>query len=202
MIAGRNGKIEFALAQTEEIKDPGVRGYALVDLAAFLLTRKDDAASLYFGQLCHFVAWHTAETVVDPLIKADLLADVAHGMTAQKDDNAGSVLQLAVAAAESLPAGPARDYALIWAKWTSAAMKVDAAANSEARSNWLYDIRSRSEDKLLVDPEGFQASLSAKNPKDRVYALTQAASNLLDYVAKAHRMLDEYADRRKGAKSP
>ncbi len=196
LITGRRGQTEASLAETSSIENPATRAYAMIDLAAFLAHHNAGRLDLYFAQLACFVAAKLADQVSDPLVKADLLADVARGLEAMEPEAAAPALERARSVAAAVPAGRPRDYAMAWASGQLAMARPTQALSDEA-SQWRYSAGYLANDQKYTDLEGFVGSLAAKNPSDRVYGFVNAASDFAAQIEQAHAKEKELADKRR-----
>ena len=178
---GRVDNIAPALADMASIQDKALRAYTYIDLGAFMGAEKGETAqqNAYFAQLCYFEAIKLADTMTDPLVKADLLTAAGLAQNRQEQGSGASTLSRAKAAAGSITDERARGYALRWVDGLGKSNKPDAQRKEEI-SAYTYQMKYGLSSDMYQDLDAYIDSFQTSNPATRIQNLTNIATSFAD----------------------
>jgi hypothetical protein len=177
----RVDNIAPALADMAAIQDKTVRAYTFIDLGAFISAEKGEATqqNAYFAQLCNFEAIKLADTLTDPLVKADLLTAAGMAQNQQEQGSGASTLAKAKAAAGSIADERARVYALRWIDGLKKPDKPDASRKQEIDA-YTYRMKYPLSSDMFQDLDAHIDSFQTSNPTDRLQKLTNISTSFAE----------------------
>ncbi len=193
----RVDSIAPALADMASIQDKTLRAYTFIDLGAFIDAAKGEAAqqNAYFAQLCYFEAIKLADTLTDPLVKADLLTAAGLAQNRQQQGSGTSTLSKARAAAVSIADERARGYTLRWVDGLGKADKPDPLRKEEIGA-YSYQMKYSLNSDMYQDLDAHIDSFQTSNPTDRIQKLTNIATSFADELRTIKKIPGDFEQKR------
>lgn len=179
LIQARRGETEAAFADVSFIDDAAERAYVYIDLAALLADRNQRPQAL----LANLAAAKLAETLSDPLVKSDIMANIAQNQTGLDRDAADAMRSKAVAAAKSITDDQDREVAMGWAegpnfKKAQADQQRASKLVSDFGDKWRYFLKNTLSGDMYSGMDSYVHSLSTKDPRQIVASLAQTAGDI------------------------
>lgn len=194
----RSGATEAAFADVATIADKATRAYTLIDLGAYLNTRRGEAEALstYFAQLGLFAATKLADKIQDNWVKSEILTEVGQVLNMSQPGGGASTLARAATAAHDITDPTTRKYAAQWANGLEF-VKRTSPLMSEERNKFQYFAKYSLNYDMYQDLDAHLESFATSNPTDRLSKLINIATSFAEEVQDMRKQAAEFDSKRK-----